>query len=203
MRRYDRLAIERFLRAIDAALTTEHRIVIVGGAAVVLGCGEVPVMTRDIDYAFDTSGAGALEAAARTAREVTGLPIPLDHASVADGPYGLEERLIRALPDLVRLAVWLPERHDLALMKVIRGAEADIAGLLAVHRAVFFDYGVLVTRYEEEMGAVVGDPGALHLNMLQLVEALFPDELANAEVRLSRARARWERLSRPVGGPVT
>jgi hypothetical protein len=203
MRRYDRPAIERFFRAIDAALTSEHRIVVVGGAAVVLGCGEVPLMTRDIDYAFDTSGAGALEVAARAAREVTGLPIPLDHASLANGPYGLEERLTRVLPDLVHLAVWLPERHDLALMKVIRGAEADIAGLLAVHREIPFDYGVLVTRYEEEMGAVAADPGALHLNMLQLVEALFPDELMDAEVRLSRARARRERLSRPGGGPGT
>src|SRR5213593_1407871 len=100
---------------------------------------------------------------------------PCPSSGVADGPYEFEDRLLRAMPRLARLTVLVPERHDLALMKTIRGDQADFGKLQAIHNRHPFDLSVLVRRYEEEMGHVVIDPRRLRWHFLALVESLFPE----------------------------
>jgi hypothetical protein len=82
--------------------------------------------------------------------------------------------------------VLVPERHDLALMKTVRGDQADFAKLQAIHDRKQFDLSVLLRRYEEEMGHVVIDPRRLRGNFLALVESLFPEVAPVVEKALER-----------------
>jgi len=175
VRYYVRAEIERFLRAVDKALERRATIIVIGGGAAALKY-RIDDPTTDIDT-FNAVGAD-LRRAIEAAREATGLPMPFEQSGVADGPYDFEERLLRALPSLLRLTVFVPERHDLALMKTVRGDQADFAKLQAIHERTPFDLSVLLQRYEEEMSHVVIGPRRLRGNFLALVESLFPEASA-------------------------
>ena len=183
MRYYVRAEIERFLRAVDLALERPATVIIVGGGAAALKY-RIDDPTTDIDT-FNALGAH-LRRAIDAARKATGLAMPFEQSGVADGPYDLEDRLLRAMPRLARLTVLVPERHDLALMKAERGDQADFAKLQAIHERKPFDLSVLLRRYEEEMGHVVIDPRRLRGNFLALVESLFPEAVTLVEKALER-----------------
>ncbi len=172
MRYYVRAEIERFLRAVDKGLKRRATTIIIGGAAVAVKYG-IDVPTTDIDT-FNAIGAD-LRSAIDAARQATSLPMPFEQSGVADGPYEFEDRLLRAMPSLLRLTVLVPERHDLALMKTVRGDQADFEKLQAIHQRMPFDLSILLERYEAEMGHVVIDPRRLRGNFLALVEELFPE----------------------------
>lgn len=93
---------------------------------------------------------------------------------------------MRAMPRLAHLTVLVPERHDLALMKTVRGDQADFAKLQAIHDRKPFDLPVLLRRYEEEMEHVVIDPRRLRGNFLALVESLFPEAVTLVKRALAR-----------------
>jgi hypothetical protein len=183
MRYYVRAEIERFLRAVDVALKRPATIVVIGGGAAALKY-RIDDPTTDIDT-FNALGAD-LRRAIAVARKATGLAMPFEQSGVADGPYGFEDRLLRAMPRLDRLSVLVPERHDLALMKTVRGDQADFASLQAIHARRPFDLSLLLQRYEEEMGHVVIDPRRLRGNFLALVESLFPEAVPLVEKALER-----------------
>lgn len=183
MRYYVRSEIERFLRAVDKALKRRATIIVIGGGAAAVKY-RVDDPTTDIDT-FNALGAD-LRRAIDAARKATGMPMPFEQSGVADGPYGFEDRLLRALPNLVRLSVLVPERHDLALMKTLRGDQADFAKLQAIHDRTPFDLSVLLQRYEQEMGHVVIDPRSLRGNFLALVESLFPEAATLVRKALER-----------------
>jgi hypothetical protein len=172
VRYYVRAEIERFLRAVDLALKRPATVIIIGGGAAALKC-RIDDPTTDIDT-FNALGAD-LRRAIDAARKATGLAMPFEQSGVADGPYDFEDRLLRAMPRLARLTVLVPERHDLALMKAVRGDQADFAKLQAIHERKAFNLSVLLRRYEAEMGHVVIDPRRLRGNFLLLVESLFPE----------------------------
>jgi hypothetical protein len=144
VRYYVRAEIERFLRAVDKALKRRATIIVIGGGAAALEY-RIDDPTTDIDT-FNALGAD-LRRAIETAREATGLPMPFEQSGAADRPYDFEDRLLRALPSLMRLTVFVPERHDLAPMKTLRGDQADFAKLQAIHERTPFDLSVLLQRY--------------------------------------------------------
>lgn len=183
MRYYVRAEIERFLRAVDLALKRPATVIVIGGGAAALKYG-IDDPTTDIDT-FNALGAD-LRHAIDVARKATGLEMPVEQSGVADGPYNFEDRLLRAMPRLGRLTVLVPERHDLALMKAVRGDQADFAKLQAIHERKPFDLSVLLRRYEDEMGHVVIDPRRLKGNFLALVESLFPEAVTLVERALER-----------------
>jgi hypothetical protein len=183
VRYYVRAEIERFLRAIDLALDRPATVIVIGGGAAALKY-RIDDPTTDIDT-FNPIGAD-LRRAIDAARKATGLAMPFEQSGVADGPYNFEDRLLRAMPRLGRLTVLVPERHDLALMKAVRGDQADFAKLQAIHERKPFDLSVLLRRYEEEMGHVVIDPRRLKGNFLALVESLFPEAVTLVEKALER-----------------
>jgi hypothetical protein len=187
VRYYVRAEIERFLRAVDKALKRRATIVVIGGGAAAIKY-RIDDPTTDIDT-FNAVGAD-LRRAIEAAREATGLPMPFEQSGVADGPYDFEDRLLRALPRLMRLTVLVPERHDLALMKTVRGDQADFAKLQAIHERTPFDLSVLLQRYEAEMSHVVIDPRRLRGNFLALVESLFPEAAALVKGALKRPNQR-------------
>ena len=184
MSHYLRLDLVRFLKAVDHALARPAQVVIIGGAACAIRYGVLHA-TRDIDT-WSAPSADLSEAVAR-ARETTGLAIPFGPAGVADGPDGLERRLVRVLPQLKKLRVKMPERHDLVLMKMVRGYEHDLEAIEAMHRRKALMLGTLLRRYESEMGSVVGHPTRLRGNLLNLVERLFPQDMTLVRARLRSA----------------
>jgi len=78
----------------------------------------------------------------------------------------------------------VPEKHDLVLMKVLRGDEHDLEAIEAIHQRSPLDLSTLVKRYREEMGATIIDPGRLRGQFLTMVERLFPDDVDRVEKRL-------------------
>jgi hypothetical protein len=183
VRYYGRAEIERFLRAVDRALKRPVTVIIIGGGAAAVKY-RIDDPTTDIDT-FNALGAD-LRRAIDAARHATGLAMPFEQSGVADGPYCFEDRLLRAMPRLFRLTVLVPERHDLALMKTMRGDQADFAKLRAIHDRKPFDLGVLLSRYVEEMDHVITDPRRLRGNFLALVESLFPEAVTLVERALDR-----------------
>jgi hypothetical protein len=189
---YPREQLERFLRAVDAALKEPIGTVVIGGAAAILHYG-VPRATRDIDTF--TALSNELQDAFNVARRVTGIDIPVQQSGVADAPYEYESRLERAYPQFERLMLWIPERHDFALIKVLRGDERDINDLADLHIRSPLNCDILVDRYDNEMDHVMGDPGRLLGNFLNLIARLFPDQLQSVSQRLqARLRERKNRL---------
>lgn len=183
MRLYTPDELRRFLGGVDAALGRRAEIVVIGGAAAALEYGVV-TGTRDIDTW--TRVHRDLLLAVERARQTTGLEVPFVQSGVADGPHEFESRLERALPQLRRLAVMVPEKHDLVLMKVVRGDEHDLQAIEAIHQRLPLDLTLLLKRYEEEMGAAITDPARLRGHVLTMVERLFPEELDAVEKRLRK-----------------
>jgi hypothetical protein len=140
--------------------------------------------THDIDTW--TTVQDDLAAAAERARLATGLDIPVTQSGVADAPHDFESRLERVLPDLGRLRVWVPEKHDLALMKAMRAYEHDLQAVAEIHTHSPLDLDTLVGRFEDEM-APIGDPFRIRGNVLAVVERLFPERVENVASRLSKA----------------
>jgi hypothetical protein len=119
VRRHSPRELERFVEAVDEALTEPASILVIGGAAAALASGATRA-TDDIDTFHPLTP--DVDKAVEAARRSTGLNIPVSFAAVADAPYDFEDRLIpiRGL-HLKRLTLVVPERHDLVLMKTLRG----------------------------------------------------------------------------------
>lgn len=176
MKTFLREQLERFLRAVDAALAEPIDLVVIGGTAAALHYG-VGRATHDIDTW--TPVQADLAAAADKARAVTGLEIPLQESGVADAPLEFEARLERVLPNLRRLAVFVPERHDLVLMKAVRCYEHDLEAIAEIHASSPLSLEVLVERFRDEM-TPIGEPARIRGNFLAVVERLFPDAVDSA-----------------------
>ncbi|MGH9893704.1 MAG: DUF6036 family nucleotidyltransferase [bacterium] len=145
---------------------------VIGGSAAALRYG-VTRATHDIDT-WDAIRAD-LAAAVEEAQHTTGLPVPMATSRVADPPYEFESRLERVLPSLPRLEVYVPEKHDLVLMKTMRADEHDIQAIVEIHANFPLDLDTLVHRFKFEMDAAIGEPRRLRGNFLVVVERLSPD----------------------------
>jgi hypothetical protein len=108
-------------------------------------------------------------------------------SGVADAPHDFESRLERVLPDLDRLRVWVPEKHDLALMKAMRAYEHDLQAIAEIHAHSRLDLDTLIGRFQDEM-APIGDPARIRGNILAVVERLFPEQVEDVATRLRKAR---------------
>jgi hypothetical protein len=180
VRAYLKTELERFLRAVDAALDGPVDVILIGGAAAALHYGATRP-TRDID----TWNAihDVLSRAARRARSSTGLEVPLQHSEVADAPSEFEARLERVLADLKQLTVFVPERHDLVLMKAVRAYEHDLEVIGEIHARFPLELEILVTRWEAEMSPI-GEPSRARGNFLAVVERIFPASVDRVAKRL-------------------
>jgi hypothetical protein len=184
MRTFLRKQIERFLEAVDDALQEPVGVVVIGGSAAALHYG-VARATHDIDTW--TTVQAALATAAERARTATGLDVPLQKSGVADAPFEFESRLERVLPNLKRLKVLVPEKHDLVLMKTVRCYEHDLDTIAEIHVHSPLDLDVLVRRFREEM-TPIGDPARIRDSFLVVVERLFPDSVEAVAKEFRRRR---------------
>ena len=174
----------RFLTAIDAALQRRVFMTLIGGGAAALGYGVVSG-TKDLDT---LTSVALLESAIAIARDTTKLDVPIEATPVADLPYEYESRLVRVLPRLARLEIFVPEVHDLALSKLTRANGGDLAALEAIHARKPLSLDTMIDRYLTEMTHAIGDPARLDQNFLLRIHVLF-GELQREEAR-RRLRSR-------------
>ena len=166
MKTFGREELLAFLQEIDELLAEPVAIEIVGGAAALLAYG-ARRPTKDIDCF------AGIDERIRKAAERTKLQIPLDRAAVADPPYDYEDRRQPLDLHFRKLAVWVPERHDLLLMKAVRAARHDVQVLQQMHEAEPFQLDVLLDRFEREMQQATIDPKILELQFAYIIETLF------------------------------
>ena len=171
MRRARASEFTAFLRLVDDELAHDCTIVIVGGAAI--GLAYAPDhSTSDIDV-MPTRNAELWKAVQR-AQARSKAQVPFQAVGIVQPPYQYEDRLRPLpIPGLKHLKVLVPERHDLALMKVARGEAHDLAGIEDIHRASPLSLDTLVERYEESRVQFIGNPADLRLAFLALVARLF------------------------------
>jgi hypothetical protein len=131
--------------------------------------------------------------AADRARAKTGLQIPIEQAAVADAPYHYEDRTRHLSLRLKRLHIRVPERHDLVLMKIIRGDRHDEDVIAEIHAKHPLDRALLIDRFENEMGHVIKDEKIPRQQFRLLVGRLFGPEAAKS-VRTRRLPSNDPRL---------
>lgn len=178
MKTFGRDDVLAFLVEVDELLTEPVGMEIIGGAAALLAYGATSA-TKDID-SFENIDERISRVALLTARK-----IPLDRAAVADPPYNYEDRRQRLNLPLRNLTVWVPERHDLLLMKAVRAARHDEEVIQEMHEAEPFDLEIIVKRYNEEMGQIIGDHRILDQKLQLIVEKLFGPKSAR---RIGKAK---------------
>jgi hypothetical protein len=98
-----------------------------------------------------------LEAAATLTRVTTGLAVGIADSTIAQLPAGYEERLVRALPELVRLTVLVVDAHDLAACKPLRGNDHERQQLKRLHDVAPLDRVILNQRFDDLLRDVVSD----------------------------------------------
>ena len=174
-RKYTREELVRFVRSVDLFIDEPTKLLVIGGAAAALQYGATG-STKDIDTW--TNVPRAVTKAAVNAREATGLAVPIEKAGVTDGPYHYEDRIRPVAMRLKKLRILVPERHDLALMKVVRGDRHDEDMIAEIHAHHPLKLEILLKRFEQEMGHVTKDERILRSQFRALVSRLFGPEAA-------------------------
>ncbi|MBS2021051.1 MAG: hypothetical protein JST92_01475 [Deltaproteobacteria bacterium] len=150
--------------------------VIIGGASLALAYGSMHA-TKDIDTWGN--GEAAFWEAVDAASKSTKMHIEVRPTPEADAPYDFETRLLRNdLNGLTHLRVFVPERHDLALMKMARGGGPDLDAIVDLHTRFPLDEKTLLLRYREMQ--FMGPPERLRNSFLGLISRLFGDARADA-----------------------
>jgi hypothetical protein len=151
--------------------------VIIGGTAVTLGW-DAHHATSDVDVWNDPGP--EFWAAVAACRQVEGA-VPVSKVSVASPPLNFEDRLIQGVvPGLVHLQVWVPEAHDLAMMKVVRGEAHNLDAIEDMHRISPLSPAVLLERYRETLSTHICPETRLKVHFLAMIARLFGDRRAES-----------------------
>jgi hypothetical protein len=110
------------------------------------------------------------------------------HVGVWEAPWDYEDRVEQvSIPGLRYLHVIVPSRYDLAVMKLRRGVESDIEGIMEMHRVIPLDRGTLVDFYVRVDG--IGERRSADITFCAGLSAIFGDATFRwTEVRLARLR---------------
>lgn len=121
-----------FLQRVDKKLSKRTRVLIIGGSAIALvyspRYGTVDIDTIETDRDFFV--------ACEKVNQEAGPKVIVSAVTVADTPYNYEDRLQDVpISGTTHLQVIVPEKHDLAMMKILRGIGRDLEGVEAIHEA--------------------------------------------------------------------
>jgi hypothetical protein len=140
-------------------------------------------VTSDIDTFGRAVGAtNNIHEAAQTAGAETGLDIPIADSTIAQFPDGFEGRLLRVMPELEHLELWVPDVYDLAAAKLLRGNDHDRQQLAELHHLAPLDRATLVGRFNALLAHYVGDPVEPRWSLFHLVTELW-GEIAALDLR--------------------
>lgn len=164
--------IQGYLLRLDGFLTRPVRLVVIGGFAIALGwCDRHSTSDIDVLGQLDPELQQAIQAAG------TEGAVPIQSVFISSQPYDFEDRLQPVeIPGLKRLQVFLPEAHDLAIMKLARGLSHDLEGIEAIHQECPLGFETPIERYRNTDH--IGSPAMFRLSLLAAVSRLFGDEVA-------------------------
>lgn len=183
--------IRAFLLAVDAHIERPFRMDLIGEAVAVLSFN-VQSGTEDLDAITNIQ---PIEEAINAAKKDTGLDVGVETTCVYDGPYYYETRMRRVfVPGLTKLQIFVPEKHDWALMKIARLLEKDIEDIIEVSETMGFSKRIFLKRFLEEMPYGTGRLGDLVFQFLAMMKELFgSDEAETMEVAVRRHK-KWKHL---------
>ena len=175
---YTKQELEEFLIALDSELRTQHRIIIIGGAAATL---HYQSKSGTVDIDTYNSIEALRDAYHRTKRRHPSLQIPFNAAGPAQGPIEMESRLeaYDTLP-LEHLQIMVPEVHDWVLLKAVRCDEKDIADIVNLSKYRSLNEATLKRIFAEEM--LPYNPASdekLIDGYLYVISVLFGEEVAD------------------------
>ena len=171
--RFEASALFDFLLRVDRELRAPVEIVLVGGSAI--ATIDPTHATTDVDLLPPVSK--EFDEAVQRLRSRGEPVLAVQITTVVDAPEGFEGRLQRISLSLSSLTVLLPERHDLAMMKLSRGYEHDLEALEDIHRLQPFDVDTLVARFKDT--EAIGPRRRFAVSFLDLIARLFGEERAN------------------------
>ncbi|OGH56412.1 MAG: hypothetical protein A3G34_01855 [Candidatus Lindowbacteria bacterium RIFCSPLOWO2_12_FULL_62_27] len=166
----ERKGLIEFLQRVDRKLAKRTKALIIGGSAIALvyspRYGTVDIDTIETDRDFFV--------ACDKVNQETGSKVIVSPVTVADTPYNYEDRLQAVpIPGAKHLEVMVPEKHDLAMMKTLRGIGRDLEGVEAIHEASPLSAEKLIGLYTNEMSHAIGDKRTFRLNFLAAYARLF------------------------------
>ena len=174
---FGREQILAFLTEIDSMLREPVVVEIVGGAAALLAHGARSA-TKDINSlaAFDD----------RIVQLVphTTLKIPIVQTPGPYAPITYEERRYKPDLPLRNLILWVPERHDILMMKALRAAKQDLQVIEEMHKTKPFDLETIVERYNFSMRLAIQALGG-HQIFDQCIRAILEMLFGGRYVRAS------------------
>jgi len=170
--RFDASALADFLRRVDRELAEPTTVMMIGGSAVALI--DPAHATTDVDLL--SPGSALFDDAVVRIHQRGERVLPVQVVGLAELPEGTEARATPVALGTTRLTVLVPERHDLAMMKLGRGYEHDLQALEDIHRKQPFSISVLEERFK--LTEVIGPRRRFALAFLDLVARLFGDEEA-------------------------
>jgi hypothetical protein len=180
-----------FLKALDCQLDGPFEVEIIGGAAGILYY-DLKTHTEDIDT---TTSVGDIEGAIEETRKKSGLPVPMGVAGVWDGPYEYRSRRLQVhISGTKNLWIYVPEKHDWALMKIMRLKDKDRDHILKVARTAGFDSAVFLPRFLEEMTHVIGRKQDVVFNFIVMMGELFSKKEAERMASEIKAHKYWRDL---------
>lgn len=189
MKRFSSDEIVSFLKALDQTVAGPFEVEIIGGAAGIL-LYNLDAITEDIDTITSVS---AIADAIQEARSITGLSVPIGPAGVWDGPYEYRSRRLPVnLPGSSNLMIYVPEKHDWALMKIVRLKDKDRQHILGVMKTEGFDAEVFLKRFLEEMTHVIGHKPNLIYNFIVMMGELFGEQEALRMASAIKSHKYWQ-----------
>jgi serine/threonine protein kinase len=165
-RGYGREQLVAFLSEIDEMLDGPAPMEIVGGAAALLAYGAASP-TSDINTF------SALDQRIEQVIPLTTQRIPIRLSKRPRPPFDYEERRQRLSLGMRNLVLWVPDRHDLLLMKMLRASDRDVQAIEEMHRARAFNLEQIVERYNNEIGLAISSDEASYRRLQQVIEVLF------------------------------
>lgn len=175
MRRFTSKEIEAFLKEVDRHVDGPFEVEVIGGAAGMLSFN----LERDTEDIDTITSVTRIKNAIEAGRFETGLNIPMDVAGVWDGPYEYRSRRIRVrLPGVKNLIIYVPEKHDWALMKIMRLKDKDRRHIKEVFGKVGFDPDVFLDRFLSEMTHVIGRKRDILVNFVLMMSLLYGEQEA-------------------------
>jgi uncharacterized nucleotidyltransferase DUF6036 len=179
LRRFDRSQVISFLHVLDAYLTSDLDMFVVGGMAAILGY-HADVKTADIDvYAIESGTDADLQQAARNARKMTGLDLSIGIVTIAELPYEYEDRTkaVRGV-EFRKLTVTVPDKYDLVLSKAIRAYPHDLDAIRSIHEHHHCSEKILAKRFETFWKFANTNPRSFALNMVAVMQVLYGEDRA-------------------------
>lgn len=183
---YGREDLVEVLRAIDHRLSETGEILLIGGAVISLAY-DSRYQTRDIDY---IDAGGAVRAAIGDVAATYDDPRLLSQVGYYAVPDGMDQRLKQLrVRGLKYLRIVVPEKHDLAVMKIARGYERDIEAVTQIHVRSPLKSSTLIRRFAHKWTPAdnAGAELEMDMNFHTALAAVFDEKMADAGLAKMRA----------------